>query len=177
MLTNGIIVDGVKWIIGERPRRPIPLCPKDFIKLSLIQEDNFIMSVFALKCEECNKVFKLPREFDDEKEYVLNKIDAKVYKNMKFINLDDEALPLSEDKKSSRDNKFFVTSLLTQSKLGLRLVVYAGKKGSNQKTQIFVEPDVKRLAFDQNNLHPTDVFTKLEATFSDGTKATQEKKK
>ncbi len=51
------------------------------------------------------------------------------------------------------------------------------KKGEKKKTQIFVEPDIKRLAFDQKDLHPTDVFTKLEATFSDGTKASQKKKK
>lgn len=49
------------------------------------------------------------------------------------------------------------------------------KKGVKEKTQIFVEPKIKRLAFDQKDLHPTDIFTKLEATFSDGTKASQTK--
>lgn len=108
---------------------------------------------------------------------MLRELNSATYKKMKFINLDDEALPLASDKKFSDDNKFFVTSLLTKSKTGLRLVVYAGKKGLADKTQIFVEPEIKRLAFDQNNVHPTDIFTKLEATFLDGSTVTQKKKK
>ena len=90
---------------------------------------------------------------------------------MRFINLDDEALPIAEVKLDSKDDPdYFVTGLLTKSKVGLRLIVYAGKKGSPEKSQIFVEPEIKRLAFDQKDLHPSDVFTKVEATFKDGAK-------
>ena len=89
---------------------------------------------------------------------------------MKFINFDDEAIPIAIDK-IPKNSEYFVTSLLTKSKIGLRLVVYAGKRGSDSKTQLFVEPEIKRLAFDQKDLHPTDVFTMVEATFEDGTKA------
>lgn len=89
---------------------------------------------------------------------------------MKVLNLDDEAIPLADDKVKTKDGKFFVVANLNESKTGKRLVVYAGEKGKQNKTQIFVEPEIKRLSFDQNDLHPTDVFTKLEATFSDGTK-------
>ena len=71
---------------------------------------------------------------------------------------------------------FFATATLTKSKVGLRLVVYAGERGSAKKTQIFVEPDIKRLAFDQTNMHPNEVFAELEATFIDGHKASMRKK-
>jgi len=94
---------------------------------------------------------------------------------MHFINIDNEATPIAESKVSSKDNRFFVVSRLMESKTGLRLVVYAGEKGKKEKTQIFVEPEIKRLSFDQKDQHPTDVFTKLEAIFSDGTKVSQEK--
>ena len=89
---------------------------------------------------------------------------------MKFINLDDEAIPIAESKVSSKDNKYFVTAILTESKVGQRLVIYAGEKGKNEKTQIFIEPEIKRLAFDQNDTHPSDVFVVVEGTFKDGTK-------
>jgi len=119
---------------------------------------------------------KLPRNIENERQYILDKIDAKFFKSIKFINLDDEAIPIAEDKAKSTDRKYFVTSRLMESKTGLRLVVYAGERGKKEKTEIFIEPEIKRLAFDQADLHPTDVFTKLEATFNDGTKATQKKK-
>jgi hypothetical protein len=46
---------------------------------------------------------------------------------------------------------------------------------SSWTTQIFVEPEIRRLAFDQKDLHPNDVFTKVEATFIDGTTAKTDK--
>lgn len=177
MLKDGFTIDGVKWAIGQHPPKAVPLCPKDFIELDP-HPDNYVEYISKrLKCEKCGKIYDLPRRVDDEKQYVLKVVSSKTYKGMRFINLDDEALPIADDKKSSRDNKFFVTSRLMKSKTGLRLIVYAGEKGRKEKTQIFVEPEIRRLAFDQSDLHPTDVFTKLEATFSDGTKASQKKKR
>ena len=124
----------------------------------------------SLKCAECDNYYKFKREFDEQKQYILDKLDSKMFKNMKFINLDDEAIPLAEVKLASEDNKYFATGLLTKSKVGLRLVLYAGEKGATQKSQIFIEPQIRRLAFDQKDLHPGDVFTKVEATFKDGSK-------
>jgi len=173
MLKNGFLADGVRWVIGQHPPKAIPLCPNDFIKLD---EVNQIEWGPELKCEECGKIFTLPRNFDKEREHILNKINSKTFKAMKFINLDDEAIPIAESK-VPKNSGYFVTSILTESKVGLRLVVYAGKDGQSEKTQIFVEPEIKRLAFDQTNLHPTDIFTKLEATFIDGSKASIEKRK
>jgi len=176
MLDNGFIINGVKWVIGQHPVKAIPLYPKDHIELDSYPSGHEWQES-KLKCEKCGKVYTLPRNVDDQKRYVIRDINSRTYKTKRFINLDDEALPLAEEKISSKDNKYFVTSLLTKSKAGLRLVVYAGEKGKKEKAQIFVEPDIKRLAFDQKDLHPTDVFTKLEATFSGGVKATQEKKR
>ncbi len=175
MLDNGFIIDGIKWVIGEHPPKAVPLCPKCHLELDSYPSGSKWQDS-KLKCEKCGKVYTLPRYVDDQEVYVLRDINSRTYKTKKFINLDDEALPIAEDK-ISKNSEYFVTSLLTQSKVGLRLVVYAGKRGSSQKTQVFVEPDVKRLAFDQKDLHPTNVFTKVEATFPDGTKASIEKKK
>lgn len=171
MDNNLIRVDGILWNIknGLRGRSVTPICPTHSMRMSASEFSIYI------KCEECGKSIKMPRDFGDERRYVLDRIDAKIYKSMKIINLDDEAVPLAEGK-YSEDDKYFVTAIITKSKIGKRLVVYAGEKGRREKTQIFVEPEIKRLSFDQNNLHPTDVFTKVEATFSDNTTGTLEKK-
>jgi len=164
---QAIILGGVKWYIS--PNREIqPLCPKHHLRLSLAYNSLYHCE---LKCADCTDIYRFPRKFDEQKQYILDKLDSKLFKNLKFINLDDEVLPIAEVKLGSKDKSdYFVTGLLVKSKVGLRLIVYAGKKGSSDKSQIFVEPEIRRLAFDQNNLHPSDVFTKVEATFNDGTK-------
>jgi len=180
-----ITIDGIKWWVStdiNGVRTPQPICPIHHLRLRPTEDIhsaayNFHKLSHTLKCEDCKKHFKIPRSIEKEKQYVTDKLDSKIFKSMRFINLDDEAIPIAKDKKIPKDNKYFVRSILTDSKTGKRLVVYAGLKGKKEKTQIFVEPEIRRLSFDQNNLHPTDVFTKLEATFSDGTKAIQKKKK
>ena len=175
MENQKIRVDGIDWHIHTdtaKRRHPQPLCPKHHLRLSISEYG----AGRHLVCEDCDKAYELPRDIYKERQYVLNKIDAKVFKGMKVLNLDDESVPLVEEKLTSEDKKYFVTGKLTKSKVGLRLVLYAGKRGDKQKTQIFVEPEIKRLAFDQNDLHPSDVFTKVEATFPDMTKNSIEKK-
>ena len=177
-----IIVDKIKWWVSNNgtARNSQPICLKHNLRLRPTIDRhstyyNYTTTSQTLICEECDQPHLIPRSYQRELQYIIDKIDAKVFKDTKFINLDDEALPIAEDK-ISNNSEYFVTSLLTKSKVGLRLIVYAGRKGDNQKTQIFIEPEIKRLAFDQSNLHPTDVFTKLEATFLDGTKSRQSKK-
>jgi len=164
MSEYSIIIDGVKWYIDSF-RHVKPLCPKHHLPLYLEVND---YNECYLKCEECANSYMFKREFNAQKQYILDKLDSKMFKNMRFINLDDEAIPIAEAKASSKDNKYFATAVLTESKVGKRLVVYAGEKGKPTKTQIFVEPEIKRLSFDQKDLHPADVFTKLEATFDNG---------
>ncbi len=169
-----IILNGIKWHVPTIYAHDItPLCPKHDISLSLKLNNPYAC---WLKCEECIDNYHLPREFNAQKKYLLDKLNSKAFRNAKFINLDDEAIPIAESKVSSKDNKYFVKAVLTESKVGLRLVVYAGEKGKSEKTQIFIEPRIRRLAFDQTDIHPSDVFLKLEGTFSDGTKHSIEKK-
>jgi hypothetical protein len=176
-----IIIDKVKWWLWTKDdgsRGTQPFCLKHNIRM-YPQETSYQKYSWEynhLKCTECKSLLQLPRTLNDEKQYILDKVESKILKSIKFINLDDEALPIAESK-IPKDSKYFVTSVLTKSKVGLRLIVYAGENGKAEKTQIFVEPEIRRLAFDQTNLHPADVFTKVEATFADGTKANIEKKK
>lgn len=176
MENQKIRIDKIDWWIQIDKvglRMPQPLCPIHHLRLR--PSGDFYTSHF-LTCEDCKEAYRIPRGFSSEKIYVLDKIDSKFFKEMKVLNLDDESVPLVEKKLSSEDKKYFVTGLLTKSKVGLRVVFYAGKRGKKEKTQIFIEPEIKRLAFDQKDLHPSDVFTKIEATFGDNTKASISKK-
>jgi hypothetical protein len=174
MSGQSLIIDGIKWYVtGRLHSGVVPLCPKHYLRLTCSVNNGYGCS---LKCAECEKPYRFEREFTARKQYILDKIDSKIFKNMRFINLDDEAVPLAESKDKSGDNKYFVTAKLLESKVGLRMVVYAGEQVKSDKTQIFVEPKIKRLAFDQSNLHPADVFLKLEGTFEDGTTASINKK-
>lgn len=173
-------IDKIIWWIyvdAGGIRRVQPICPIHHLRIRPVKIGyiKYLSNALHLRCQDCKTLHSIPRGYDDETEYVLDRIDSKIFKGMKVLNLDDEALLVSEEKLSPKDSKYFVTSLLTKSKSGLRLVVYAGEKGRKEKSQIFVEPDIKRLAFDQKDLHPTDIFTKLEATFADGTKYLLEK--
>jgi hypothetical protein len=122
----------------------------------------------TLSCDECEVLYSIPRSIEDEKRYVSRKLESRDLQNVQVLNIDDEAIPLAKAKAESKDNKYYVKAIFTESKVGHRLIVYAGEKGKPEKTQIFVEPEIKRLAFDQKDINPSEVFIKLEATFEDG---------
>lgn len=179
-------IDGIKWWVSKTSnglRLPVPLCPDHELRLTSIppkiyssRQHGYIndsyTNAIVLQCAEGPHELSMPRKYDLEQKYVLDRVDAKVFKDMPLINLDDEAVPIAKDKQKSKNNKYFVTSQLMNSKRGLQLVVYAGEKGTDRKAQIFIEPKVKRLAFDQKDLNPSDIFVELSATFEDGTKHT-----
>jgi hypothetical protein len=184
-----IRIDSIKWWMTKLTnggRLPVPLCPEHDLRLTAIKPrvynstrrgyiDGYSEDAVSLKCAEGPHEISIPRIFSDEQQYVIDRVDAKVFKGMKILNLDDEATPIAKDKIKSKDGKYFVTSQLMDSKRGLQAVIYAGEKGSPAKTQIFISPEEKRLAFDHKDLHPTDVFLKIEATFDDGSKHSIEK--
>lgn len=166
-----IRIDGIKWYVSGNPRFVQPLCPTHHLRMRPVVGSHSQ----HLKCADCETLHPLPRTYGEEQIYVLDSIDAKIFKGMPTINLDDEAIPLAEEKDESGDEKYFAVVRLVRSKVGLRLIAYAGEKGKKEKSQIFVEPDIRRLSFDQKDIHPADVFVKLEGTFSDGTKGSIEK--
>lgn len=183
-----IMVDGIKWWVTHPtsgPRSITPICPKHNLRMKSVAPRKYLYGRSTigypkegkiLDCAEGPHKFPLKRTYEDEKQYVLDRIDSIVFRNMKILNLDDEAVPISKERLTSKNKKYFVTGQLMESKRGLQLVLYAGEKGKSEKTQIFVEPSIKKLSFDQNNLHPSEVFTKIEAIFRDGTKASLIKK-
>ena len=147
---------------------PIPICPKHNLRMTPVKPYNgYLEDAMSLKCADGDN-HQIPRTISKEKQYVIDKIDARIFKNMKLLNLDDEAIPIAEDKTEIKSGKYFVKTRLINSKRGKQLVIYAGEKGKQEKSQIFVEPEAKRLDFDRNDIHPDEVFVEVTAKFRDG---------
>ena len=176
-----IIIDKVKWHVNKQLRflgEPQPICPTHHLRLvpltGYVNDDGRTIRQPSLsevlKCEEGEgHVIKLPRGYKAQQQYVLNKLDAQSFARMKVLNIDDEAVPVAKEK--LKDSDYWVLAKVTESKSGPRLIVWAGQRSKNNKIQLFVEPALKRMSFDQNDDHPLEVFVKVEATFADGVKA------
>lgn len=185
---NIVRIDGIKWWVTTSEagiRLPVPLCPDHDLRMKSVPPlirnstgrfyDGSRADGMKLECAEGPHSINLHRKFSDEKQYVIDRIDAKVFKGAKVLNLDDEAIPIAKAKAKSKDDKYFITAQLMESKRGLQAVIYAGEKGRDKKTQIFIDPEIKRMTFDHKDLHPSDTFLKIEGTFDDGSKHTIEK--
>ena len=130
---------------------------------------------YELRCLEGPHIIELPMPLEDIRRYIRKKLESKQYSEAKLVDLDGLLVPVSKkDKVVTGDSEYFITSQVKNSKRGDQLVIYAGKKGSKSKPQIFIDPEHRKMSFDQNDLNPADVFVKLEATFKDGARHTIE---
>lgn len=166
----------VKWTIGSLKA----ICRKHSFELDEGHvgqwgwEDNWGGYVTQLRCVEGPHIIKLPDSIDEIRGYIQKKINSTQYADAKLVDLDGLLVPVSRKEKiETGDKEYFITSQVRAGSRGDQLVIYAGKKGEKGKkgrTQIFVDPEYKKMSFDQNDLNPADLFVKIEATFPDGTK-------
>lgn len=172
-------IDGVLWIVDKFNCVAVPLCPKHHIKLTSkygnYEFDPAIENSRELKCEECGSPFKFKRPLGAERDYVVEKVKAMDRIKYEIVDIDGMQTPVTKKSGIDPDNGYFCTSQIRDSKRGPQIVIYAGKKGSKNKCQIFVSAEERRLSFDQNDINPADVFAKITAEFPDGTKQTIEK--
>jgi hypothetical protein len=179
-------VDNIKWWETENngSRTVVPLCPQHNLRLTpKITHERYTLAGITkyravsgdrsttLICQDDGThQIELPREFSVQKSHVINKIDSRIFSELKTITLDDEIIPVAKEELKNSD--YWVRAKVTESKSGTRLIVWAGSKKEGNKAQLFVEPELKRLSFDQNDDHPLDIFAKVEATFRHDTTIT-----
>lgn len=170
-------VDNIYWMVDKYNNVAVPICPKDHIELTYTINDDFMTDemVDELKCEECNRVYKFNRPIRDEKDYAVEKVLALDRKKYEIVDIDGIQTPVTKKIKTNLGDEFFCTTQIRDSKRGPQLVIYAGKKGLGRKSQIFISEEERRLSFDQNDINPADIFSKITAEFYDGTKHTIEK--
>lgn len=179
MADKYIVVDKIKWRIMEQNgiRTPQPICPTHFLRMRPKPEkynlrgswiDRLESTALRIQCAEGPHTLNIPRSYSEELRYVIDRIDALVFAKVTYMYLDDVAIPMASDEIKDKDSPIWVKAKVTESKSGLRLIVWAGDRSKKNKTQLFIEPELKRMSFDQNDDHPLEVFAKVEATFVDG---------
>lgn len=177
-----VTIDGIKWYVvksTDGSRHPEPLCPQHHLRLtakpgrvlntrSRQYYDRPADTATMLECAEGPHTLDIPRDFSSERKYVVDRLDALFFEKATYIYLDDLAIPVATENLKEKDSPVWVRARVTESKSGLRLIVWAGDRSEKSKTQLFVEPEISRLSFDQNDDHPLEVFAKVEATFARG---------
>lgn len=91
------------------------------------------------------------------------------FKDATLIKLNDWYVP--ELKKSIKDidNYWIKVDVKKDKDNDTMIVLYVGKKDSNEKAQFFIKPEKLQLSHDYKDLDPTKVISKIEVTLRDRT--------
>jgi hypothetical protein len=161
---------------------PIAYCPEHRMRLEialarggLAQQTTSASGHASLICPTDGKHFPIPNQsFWILQHRFLAALEAADLKEAEIVDVDGYQVPIAKAEPPSKDSEYWAQVRINDTKRGKQLVVYAGKRGAHDKTQIFIDPENDKISFDQNNTHPNDVFTKLTAEFDSGKKTTME---
>ncbi len=162
----------------------IARCPEHRVKLDVLdttndlveQDGNYIAYEphKAFVCPVDRKPFKLPgTDYNRLRRHFKATMEAMNWKEAKIVSIDGYQVPIAKAR-TEVDPDYWVEARINDTKQGKQLVVYAGKRGERDKTQIFIDPENDKISFDQNNIHPNDVFVRLTGEFASGKKTTME---
>ncbi len=134
-------------------------CPKDRCELDTSHGSKSI--VF---CPKCDFKTKLNRDLYQAKKDACKIMEADYFKDAEIINVDGEMIKIG--KEVIKDKDYWVEAKISKDCKGTKqlMILVGGRKGED-KTQLFLDIDNEKLAFDQNNKHPKEIFTKVVATF------------
>ncbi|MBU0568863.1 hypothetical protein KJ693_12665 [bacterium] len=158
--------EGLKWdvnydINGEP--EPFALCPKCHCRLTKSKE-KYSIGEYKYRCINCDFKITLDKSIEDKGKDFLCVKDSLQYKDAEIINIDGELIKVQ--RKEQKDEDYWIDVKMSRNKKGeLQLMVLAGSRKSKDKTQLFLDPKNERLAFDQNNDHPSKIFTKVVGIF------------
>ncbi len=161
-------VDGKHWVKAGKTAEL--LCPNDMAPMREVKNpfDFALDTSSTATCPACGNSYGFSCPFSVAKQDALRIIISKKYQKMDIIDIDGINTPVLKKRVSTKDDKYFASLQINESKRGPQLVIYAGKKGSTEKAQIFVTPETKKMSFDHKDVKPTDIFTKVTAEFVDG---------
>lgn len=97
-------------------------------------------------------------------------IESLNLRDAEIVSIDGYQIPIAKAKTPNKDDAYWVEARINDTKQGKQVVVYAGKRGESDKSQIFVDIENDKISFDQNNIHPNDIFFRLEGQFKSGKK-------
>ncbi|KKR06249.1 MAG: hypothetical protein UT34_C0001G0289 [candidate division WS6 bacterium GW2011_GWF2_39_15] len=138
-------------------------CMKDNCDVRWENEDDVYDNVYTT-CPKCGNKVELEGERREIIEDIIKIINSDKFKGADIVNLDDEYITVTQSKKE--DDDYWVRASISENRKGeTQLMVLAGSRKSKNKTQLFIDPQNERVSFDQNNDHPREVFSKVNAIF------------
>jgi hypothetical protein len=154
--------DGLLWDTSENKALcPVPNC---FCELEYFEGDS--LEYYTYKCIKCEFKITLNKSIFEKANDVKRILESDQYKNSEIINLDGDSIRVSRQQIDDFD--YWADVKISKNKKGqIQLMVLAGSKKENDKAQLFIEPKNEKLSFDQNNLHPKEVFVRVDAIFRD----------
>jgi hypothetical protein len=173
--------NNIKWTVyydlqGE-PYKAEARCPVAKCHCKLIKsKDNYVRGEYKHECIKCNFKIILNKSIENMENDFLKVIEAEKYKDAEIINIGDELVRVQRG--GNKDEDYWVDVKIAKNKKDeLQLMVLAGSRKKEDKVQLFLEPTKERLAFDQNNDHPRQIFTKVIGIFKNSKSEISSKKK
>lgn len=163
------LIKGKHWVLIKGKIEM--LCPNDMTPVREIIDPFRIVPLgnySDVMCPDCDFEYRFELPFSTAKQDIARLMLAKKFQKLDIIDIDGIGIPMLKKKVSTKDNRYFASVQINESKRGPQLVIYAGKKGAKEKAQIFVTPETKKMSFDHKDVKPTDIFTKITAEFIDG---------
>ena len=125
-----------------------------------------------LICPKCKNKIQI-QSFRDVQQQCLTMLNAEIFKDAKFVRLDDWYIPEIKSDKEKVSDYWVKTEVKTDKDGDTIVVIYVGNKNNKQKTQLFVKPEKLQLTHDFKDQDPATVLSKIELTLKDR-KITQE---
>lgn len=119
---------------------------------------------YSYECINCDFSIKLAKPIENLGADFIEVMNARDFIDAEIVNIDGDQIRVA--RKKDTDDDYWVDAKISKNNKGeVQLMVLAGSKKSGNKAQLFLYPNTERYSFDQNNDHPTDVFSVVEATF------------
>lgn len=122
---------------------------------------------YIYQCPKCSHKYTLDRYVNEMSEDLSKVLRSHQFENSEVINIDGELIKIGESHKEEDEDYWVRVKLSRNKKDQLQLMVLIGEKGEEEKVQLFIEPATERLSYDQKNMHPSELLSRVVATFKE----------
>ncbi len=143
----------------------IALCPKQRCNCKLVKQHGpYSRGEYKYECIRCDFKIILAKDITELGKDVLGVLESYEYQDAEIVNIDGDLIRVFREEKND-DNYWVDVKISKNKKNEVQLMVLAGNKENKDKTQLFFDPNIEKISFDQNNDHPSDVFVKVVGIF------------
>lgn len=155
----------IKFDSNGEPTYITARCPKQKCNCKLVKsKEEYSRGEYKYYCPKCDFKITLNKSVEDKASELAPIIESEKFKDAEIINIDGELIKVLSEYHDETD--YWVEVKISKNKKEeVQLMILAGNRLLKNKTQLFLEPKNEKLTFDQNNDHPSKIFTKVTAQF------------